>query len=50
VFGVDAREINQILYGPLKNLCGQDKQYGWRLTDAARQTLDAFDLQQRDAE
>lgn len=50
VFGVDAREINQILYGPLKNLCGQDKQYGWHLTDAARQALDTFDLQQRDAE
>lgn len=50
VFGVDAREINQILYGPLKNLCGQDKQYGWRLTDAARQVLDAFDQQQRDDE
>jgi hypothetical protein len=46
VFGVEAREINQILYGPLKGLCVQDDSYGWHLTDAARQQLAAFDQQQ----
>lgn len=46
VFGVEAREINQILYGPLKGLCVQDDSYGWYLTDAARQQLTAFDQQQ----
>ncbi|HHF0294293.1 EH signature domain-containing protein [Pseudomonas aeruginosa] len=46
VFGVEAREINQILYGPLKGLCVQDDSYGWHLTDAARQQLTAFDQQQ----
>lgn len=43
VFGVEAREINQILHDPLKGLCGQDDSYGWHLTDAARQQLAAFD-------
>ncbi len=50
VFGIAAREINQALYGQLKGLCGQDDQFGWHLTDAARQALHAFDQQQRDAE
>lgn len=49
VFGVEAREINQILYGPLKGMCGQDDKFGWHLTEAARQQLEAFDQQQRDA-
>lgn len=49
VFGVEAREINQILYGALKKMCGQDAQYGWHLTDDAMAELEAYDQQQRDA-
>ena len=48
VFGVDARDINQILYGPLKGMCCQDENFGWHLTDVAHQQLEAFDQQQRD--
>lgn len=43
VLGVEAREINQVLYGALKKLCKQDAQYGWHLTDEAEAELDAFD-------
>src|SRR5690606_2079817 len=47
VFGVETREINQILYGPLKGMLTQDGNFGWRLTDAARKELDALDEQER---
>ena len=43
VLGVEAREINQVLYGALKKLCKQDAQYGWHLTDEAKAELEAFD-------
>ena len=41
--GVEAREINQVLYGALKKLCKQEAQYGWHLTDEAKAELEAFD-------
>lgn len=43
VLGVEAREVNQVLYGALKKLCKQDAQYGWYLTDEAKAELEAFD-------
>ena len=29
VLGMDVREVNRLLYGPLSKLCNQDKSYGW---------------------
>ncbi|HGJ7734245.1 TPA: EH signature domain-containing protein [Pseudomonas aeruginosa] len=49
VFGVETREINQILYGPLKGMLTQDGNFGWRLTDAISRELDALDEQERDS-
>ncbi|PPC76764.1 hypothetical protein C4K68_13615 [Pokkaliibacter plantistimulans] len=46
VFGVDAREINQMLYGPLKDLCARDEQFGWTVNEAARLALEALDEQE----
>lgn len=43
VLNVEAREINQALYGALKKLCKQDSQFGWHLTDVAKAALEAFD-------
>ncbi|MFW3047246.1 hypothetical protein ACNQJ3_30535, partial [Pseudomonas aeruginosa] len=47
VFGVDSREINQILYGPLKDMCTRDEQFGWTVNEAARLALEALDEQDR---
>ena len=46
VFDVDTREINQILYGPLKDMCVRDEQYGWTVNEAARLALEALDEQE----
>ena len=46
VFGVETREINQILYGPLKDMCVRDEQYGWTVNEAARLALEALDEQE----
>ncbi len=43
VLNVEAREINQALYGALKKLCKQDSQFGWHLTDVAKAALEAYD-------
>ncbi len=39
VLGVEAREINQLLYGPLKGMCTQDQLHGWSVTDEIRSAL-----------
>lgn len=44
----DARVINQALYGPLKGMCAQDKNFGWQLTEAAAQALDAYDEKEQE--
>lgn len=45
VLEVDARLVNQALYGPLKGICTQDDKYGWQLTGAAQRELEAFEAQ-----
>lgn len=45
VLEVDARLVNQALYGPLKGICTQDDKYGWQLTGAAQRELETFDAQ-----
>ncbi|MBV2133349.1 hypothetical protein KRX52_11145 [Pseudomonas sp. MAP12] len=32
VLDIDTREVNQLLHGPLKNLCKQDAAFGWTVT------------------
>lgn len=49
VLGVEAREINQILYGPLRGMCTQDEQYGWRLTERICAAIDVLEQQERDS-
>ena len=39
VLDVEAREINQLLYGPLKGMCTQDQLHGWSVTDEIRSAL-----------
>ncbi|HBP6668268.1 EH signature domain-containing protein [Pseudomonas aeruginosa] len=46
VLEVEAREINQILYGPLKGMCVQDSNFGWHLTKTAQKDLEVYDQQQ----
>lgn len=29
VLGIDTREVNQLMHGPLKQLCQQDAGFGW---------------------
>ena len=48
VLEVDARLVNQALYGPLKGICTQDDKYGWQLTGAAQRELEAFEAEGRD--
>lgn len=48
VLGVEARDINQILYGPLKGMLVQDAEFGWRLSEKMDRELDAFDQTERD--
>ncbi len=48
VLEVDARLVNQALYGPLKGLCMQDDKYGWQLTGAAQRELEAFEAEGRE--
>ena len=45
VLEVDARLVNQALFGPLKGICTQDDRYGWHLTGAAQRELEAFETQ-----
>ena len=47
VLGVEAKEINQVLYGPLRKLCFQDDEYGWRLTGAAIAAIDAYNYKKK---
>ncbi|EKS2405607.1 EH signature domain-containing protein [Pseudomonas aeruginosa] len=47
VFGVEARVINQVLYGSLKGMCVQDKQFGWSVNETTRLSLEALDKQDR---
>lgn len=42
---VDRTEVNRVLYGALKSLCRQGKEYGWKLTESARLELETFDQQ-----
>jgi len=48
VLEVDARLVNQALYGPLKGICTQDDKYGWQLTGAAQRELEAFEAEGRE--
>lgn len=48
VLEVEARLVNQALYGPLKGICMQDDKYGWQLTGAAQRELDAFEAQAKE--
>ncbi|EHY79732.1 hypothetical protein PstZobell_20133 [Stutzerimonas stutzeri ATCC 14405 = CCUG 16156] len=48
VLEVDARLVNQALYGPLNGICTQDDKYGWQLTGAAQRELEAFEAEGRE--
>ena len=48
VLEVDARLVNQALYGPLKGICTQDDKYGWQLTGVAQRELEAFEAEGRE--
>lgn len=48
VLEVDARLVNQALYGPLKGICTPDDKYGWQLTGAAQRELEAFEAEGRE--
>lgn len=39
VLGMDAREINRLLSGPLKNLCKQDAAFGWSVSPEVDEAL-----------
>jgi len=39
--------INQVLYGSLKGMCVQDKQFGWSVNETTRLSLEALDKQDR---
>lgn len=45
VLGVEAREINQLLYGPLKGMCIQDQLHGWTVADEIREALQSSQQQ-----
>lgn len=45
VLGIDRTEVNRILYGPLKRLCRQNKEHGWKITESARLELEKIDQQ-----
>lgn len=40
VLEIDTREINQLLHGPLKNLCKQDAAFGWSVLPEVDAMLD----------
>jgi len=40
VLGVDAREINRVLYGPLKSFCEQGSGFSWSLKEEISSVLD----------
>lgn len=46
VFGVETREINKLLYGPLRKMCKRDDQFGWRVISEVIEELNAFDREQ----
>ncbi|WP_349568465.1 EH signature domain-containing protein [Azotobacter salinestris] len=39
VLGMDVREVNRLLYGPLKNLCTQDGSSGWIVSPEVEEIL-----------
>lgn len=44
VLEVDAREINRVLYGPLKTLCTQGDGYGWSVNADVAEALERLSL------
>ena len=42
VFGVETRSVNQLLYGPLKDLLIKDDSSGWHLTEDTQRALEAL--------
>ncbi|MFB2720490.1 EH signature domain-containing protein [Shewanella xiamenensis] len=47
VLGMSVKEVNQLLYGPLAKLCGQNSEYGWYLKSSASEELANYKEHQR---